>query len=177
MKKSKNTLIVGHADIANAQAEITSGNDGVQGIEVLSDKAEINHFANVILVGKSKKLSPKTVNHVLYEIALHDVDSELYIRLSDNEGGGLHSKEWIKLDDLFTVLDDQSDKPFKSTVLKSVFKGSSANNAGFLAACLRGLLLINPTDKSVFLHVLAPEYAQRRAELLSLVDDSDTSVS
>ncbi|MEZ8709283.1 hypothetical protein AB6H46_23630, partial [Vibrio alginolyticus] len=54
--------------------------------------------------------------------------------------------------------------------LKSVFKGGSANNAGFMAATLRGLLLILPSEKSVFLHVLAPDYEQRRDELMSLVD-------
>ncbi|NMU52940.1 hypothetical protein HKB25_02825, partial [Vibrio parahaemolyticus] len=46
----------------------------------------------------------------------------------------------------------------------------SANNAGFLAACCRGLGLIIQSEKSVFLHVLAPDYEQRRDELLSLVD-------
>ncbi|MBF4217680.1 hypothetical protein C5616_21155, partial [Vibrio anguillarum] len=66
-------------------------------------------------------------------------------------------------------------KPFKSTVFKSVFKGSSANNAGFLAACCRGLGLIIPTEKSVSLHQLAPDYEQRREELLSLVDGETRS--
>lgn len=132
---------------------------------------EVDHFTNIVLDGKAKKLSPKTINHVFYEVSEHDDLKAPYIRLSGNEGGGLHSKEWIALEDIFAVLNEQTDKPFKSTVFKSVFKGGSANNAGFLAACCRGLGLTIPTEKSVFLHVLAPDYEQRRDKILSLVGD------
>ncbi|MEK2122035.1 hypothetical protein WOC09_20440 [Vibrio parahaemolyticus] len=135
------------------------------------EPAEVDHFANVVLEGKAKKLSPKTTNHVFYELSEHDDLNTLYIRLSGNEGGGLHSKEWIKFEDVITVLTEQGDKPFKSTVLKSVFKGGSANNSGFLAACCRGLGLTIQSEKSVFLHVLAPDFEQRRDELLSLVSN------
>ncbi|MGV2989181.1 hypothetical protein ACE1OE_16180 [Vibrio sp. E150_011] len=130
----------------------------------------VDHFANIVLDGKAKKLSPKNQNHVFYELSVHDDLNTLFLRLSGNEGGGLHSKEWVVFEDIVAVLNEQDDKPFKSTVLKSVFKGGSANNAGFMAAALRGLLLILPSEKSVFLHVLAPDYEQRRDELLSLVD-------
>jgi hypothetical protein len=125
---------------------------------------------NVVLEGKGKKLSPKTKNHVFFEVAVSEDDNELYLRLSSNEGGGLHSKEWIKVDSVLELLDQQEQRPFKSTVFKSVFKGSSANNAGFLAASIRaeGLRLIGPSEKSVFLHVVVDDYADRKAELLAL---------
>ncbi|MDF5409666.1 hypothetical protein P3692_24590, partial [Vibrio parahaemolyticus] len=113
--------------------------------------------------------------HVFYEIALHDEENELYIRMTGNQGSGLHSKEWIPLKDITAVLDVQGDKPFKSSVMKCVFSGQSANNAGFMAACCRGLGLIIQSEKSVFLHVLAPDYEQRRDELLSLVGDETKS--
>ncbi|MEZ8789288.1 hypothetical protein AB6D73_18725 [Vibrio splendidus] len=129
----------------------------------------VDHFANIVLEGKAKKLSPKTQNHVFYKLSVHDELNALFLRLSGNEGGGLHSKEWVAFEDIVAVLNEQDDKPFKSTLLKPVFKGGSANNAGFMAAALRGLLLILPSEKSVFLHVLAPDYEQRRDELLSLV--------
>ncbi|HCH0793145.1 hypothetical protein NOK75_00905 [Vibrio parahaemolyticus] len=133
------------------------------------ESADVDHFSNVVLEGKAKKLSLKTTNHVFYELLEHDDLNALYIRLSGNEGGGLHSKEWIKFEDVIAVLTEQGDKPFKSTVLKSVFKGGSANNSGFLAACCRGLGLIIQSEKSVFLHQLAPDFEQRCDELLSLV--------
>ncbi|MFG0386020.1 hypothetical protein [Vibrio sp. GLN_5] len=148
------------------QPEIVEGNEQV----TVTDDNPVDHFTHIVRKGKAKKLSPKTENHVFYEIAIHDEDNELYIRMSGNEGGGLHSKEWIPLKDITAVLDVQGDKPFKSSVMKCVFSGQSANNAGFMAACCRGLGLIIQSDKSVFLHVLAPDYVTIREEILSLVD-------
>ena len=148
------------------QPEIVEGNEQV----TVSDDQPVDHFAHIVREGKAKKLSPKTENHVFYEIAIHDEENELYIRMTGNQGSGLHSKEKIPLKDITAVLDVQGDKPFKSSVMKCVFSGQSANNAGFMAACCRGLGLIIQSEKSVFLHVLAPDYEQRRDELLSLVD-------
>ncbi|MDG2898228.1 hypothetical protein P7M61_27750, partial [Vibrio parahaemolyticus] len=113
------------------QPEIVGENEQV----AVTEELPVNHFTYIVREGKAKKLSPKTENHVFYEIAIHDEENELYIRMSSNEGGGLHSKEWIPLKDITAVLDVQGDKPFKSSVMKCVFSGQSANNAGFLAAC------------------------------------------
>lgn len=148
------------------QPEALEGNEQV----TVTDDNPVDHFTNIVLEGKAKKLSPKTQNHVFYELSVHDDLNTLFLRLSGNEGGGLHSKEWVAFEDVVAVLNEQDEKPFKSTVFKSVFKGGSANNAGFMAAALRGLLLILPSEKSVFLHVLSEDYEQRRDELLSLVD-------
>ncbi|HAV1331802.1 TPA: hypothetical protein JG855_003446 [Vibrio parahaemolyticus] len=148
------------------QPEVIEGNEQA----TVTADSPVDHFTNVVLEGKAKKLSPKTQNHVFYELSVHDDLNALFLRLSGNEGGGLHSKEWVAFEDIVAVLNEQDEKPFKSTVFKSVFKGGSANNAGFMAAALRGLLLILPSEKSVFLHVLAPDYEQRRDELMSLVD-------
>ncbi|EGQ8102149.1 hypothetical protein MWW41_004016 [Vibrio parahaemolyticus] len=148
------------------QPEIVESNEQV----TVTDNQPVDHFTNIVREGKAKKLSPKTENHVFYEIAIHDEEKELHIRMSGNEGGGLHSKEWIPLKDITAVLDVQGDKPFKSSVMKCVFSGQSANNAGFMAACCRGLGLIIQSEKSVFLHVLATDYEQRRDAILSLVD-------
>lgn len=136
-------------------------------------KPKHDHFSNIVLSGKGKKLSPKTDNHVFFDLAKHDEDGELYLRLSGNEGGGLHSKEWVLLQSIIKILDGQGGKPFKSTVLKSVFTGSSANNAGFLGGVLRSseISLITQSGKSVFLHVLAPDFEEKKAKLLELVDD------
>ncbi|HCE4765912.1 hypothetical protein [Vibrio parahaemolyticus] len=152
-----------------ARPEIPESNEQVTVVEELP----VDHFTYIVREGKAKKLSPKTENHVFYEIAIHDEENELYIRMTGNQGSGLHSKENIPLKDITAVLDVQGDKPFKSSVMKCVFSGQSANNAGFMAACCRGLGLIIQSEKSVFLHVLAPDYEQRRDELLSLVDSEN----
>lgn len=149
------------------QHEIVEVNEQV----TVTDDKPVDHFTNIVLDGKAKKLSPKTTNHVFYEIVLHDEENELYIRMTGNEGGGLFSRENIRLTDLMNVLCAQDSKPFKSTVVKSLFKSGSANNSGFLMACCRGLGLIIQSEKSVFLHVLAPDYVTIREEILSLVGD------
>ncbi|EID0061838.1 TPA: hypothetical protein GRI37_10785 [Vibrio parahaemolyticus] len=146
--------------------EVVEGNEQV----TVTDDQPVDHFTHIVREGKAKKLSPKTENHVFYEIAIHDEEKELYIRMSGNEGGGLFSREPIKLVDLVNLLAEQGDKPFKSTVVKSLFKSGSANNSGFLMACCRGLGLIIQSEKSVFLHVLAPDYVTIRDEILSLVN-------
>ncbi|HBC3872842.1 TPA: hypothetical protein KD865_003350 [Vibrio parahaemolyticus] len=147
-------------------AEVVEDNEQV----TVTDDQPVDHFTNIVREGKAKKLSPKTENHVFYEIAIHDEENELYIRMTGNQGSGLHSKEQIPLKDIIAVLDVQGDKPFKSSVMKCVFSGQSANNAGFMCGVCRGLGLIIQSDKSVFLHVLAPDYVTIREEILSLVD-------
>ncbi|CAK3967218.1 conserved hypothetical protein [Vibrio crassostreae] len=148
------------------QPEVLEGNE----LATVVKDGPVDHFTNIALEGKAKKLSPKTENHVFYEIAIHDEEKELYIRMTGNQGGGLHSKEKILLKDITAVLDVRGDKPFKSSVMKCVFSGQSANNAGFMAACCRELGLIIQSEKSVFLHVLSEDYKLRRDELLSFVD-------
>jgi hypothetical protein len=125
----------------------------------------------VISTGKGKKLSPKTENHVFYELAINDDDKALYLRLSGNEGGGLHSKKWITVQSILELLDKQTERDFKSTAFRDLGLGGSSNNAGFLAAVLRSddLGLISASDKSVFLHVLSADYLKNKADLLKLV--------
>ncbi|QUM75086.1 hypothetical protein HWV00_01865 [Moritella sp. 24] len=156
--------------------QVNDDGDGNKNIvESTSEKpneAKHDHFSNIVLSGQGKKLSPKTDNHVFFDLAKHDEEGDLYLRLSGNEGGGLHSKEWIPLQSITTILDEQGQKPFKSTVLKSVLKSLSANNSGFLAGVLRSsdIGLITQSGKSVFLHVLAADYEEKKARLLQLVD-------
>ncbi|MCJ8350848.1 hypothetical protein [Moritella sp.] len=174
------TVVVDDTNVDNTSVELT--NEQVSDVptdKVVEDKPtskkalaedKHDHFSNIVLSGKGKKLSPKTTNHVFFDVAEHDEEGELYIRLSGNEGGGLHSKEWINLSKLFAILDEQVDKPFKSTALKPAFKGASANNAGFLAGVLRSddIGLIIQSGTSVFLHVLAADYEDKKAKLLAL---------
>ncbi|MGY0617140.1 hypothetical protein [Vibrio sp. FJH11] len=153
-------------NVKDKTSEVLNENNDVKPDIQPQSEADITH--EILREGKALKLSPKSTNHVFYEIGRAPVDGELYVRLVGNEGGGLHSKEWIKLSDVLDVLATQEDKPFKSSLLKSVFAGGSANNAGFLAACIRGMELTIKSEKSVFLHVLAPDFDKHRDELLSL---------
>ncbi|URQ87039.1 hypothetical protein J8Z28_03850 [Pseudoalteromonas sp. SCSIO 43088] len=126
---------------------------------------------HVVLVdGKAAKLSTKKRGFVTFTLATCIDSGELELRLTGNDGGGLHSKEWLSVTAIIDVLNVQvTDKPFKSTVFKSVFKGASANNASFLAAVLRSkdINLIVSTEKSQYLHMLPNNYESVREQLLA----------
>ncbi|OUS31294.1 hypothetical protein A9Q98_03205 [Thalassotalea sp. 42_200_T64] len=141
-------------------AESTNSTDGI--------KPDVDPIT-IVSSGKGKKLSPKNENHVFYDIGV-DSDGVLYIRMSGNEGGGLHSKKWITLQSVFDLLDEQADRDFKSTTFKTLELGGSSNNCGFLAAVLRGddLGLLAASDKSIFLHRLSGEYEANKKKLLAL---------
>ena len=128
---------------------------------------------HVVLVdGKAAKLSTKKRGFVTFTLATCIDSGELELRLTGNDGGGLHSKEWLSVTAIVDVLNVQvTDKPFKSTVFKSVFKGASANNASFLAAVLRSkdINLIISTEKSQYLHMLPSNYESVRDQLLAKI--------
>jgi hypothetical protein len=129
-----------------------------------------SHF-KTLLVGHAPKLSSKSSDLIGYEIALNIDDKCRYLRLTSNDSGGLFSKEWVKLDDLYVLLEAmEADKPFKSSVFKSIMKGGSANNVSFLSAVLRSeeIALILKSEKSQFLHVVNPLLINQRDRLSKL---------
>ena len=130
-----------------------------------------NVETHIVLVdGKAAKLSTKNRGFVTFTLATCIDTGELELRLTGNDGGGLHSKEWLSVTSIVDILNVQiADKPFKSTVLKTVFKGASANNASFLAAVLRSkeINLIVSTEKSQYLHMIPNNYESVREQLLA----------
>lgn len=125
----------------------------------------------VILEGKASKLSTKQNGFITFTLATNNENQSLELKLTGNDGGGLHSKEWLPISTILEVLDLQiPDKPFKSTVFKTVFQGASANNASFLAAVLRSkdINLIVSTEKSQYLHMIPKNYESVRDQLLAL---------
>lgn len=130
-----------------------------------------NVETHIVLVdGKAAKLSTKSRGFVTFTLATCIDTGELELRLTGNDGGGLHSKEWLSVTSIVDILNVQiADKPFKSTVLRSVFKGASTNNASFLAAVLRSkeINLIVSTEKSQYLHMLPNNYESVREQLLA----------
>jgi len=124
-----------------------------------------------LMVGFAPKLSTKSTGRVGFELALNSDDKTRYLRLTSNDSGGLFSKEWISLDAIFELLESQQeDKPFKSSIFKSVITGGSANNVSFLAAVLRceEMSLILQSDKSQFLHVVNPLLINQKDRLVKL---------
>ena len=153
--------------------------DSIQTTTVTSNKSSNNIATEtgsnvethaVIIDGKAAKLSTKKRGFVTFTLGTCIDSGELELRLTGNDGGGLHSKEWLSVTAIVDVLNVQvTDKPFKSTVFKSVFKGASANNASFLAAVLRSkdINLIVSTEKSQYLHMIPSNYESVRDQLLA----------
>ena len=116
----------------------------------------------------AEKLSTRSEGLIFYAIGRHEESGELFLKITGNQGGGLHSKEWIALSAIDDVLRSlPADKPFKSSVMKRLFNGGSANNAGFLSAILRsdGLKLVQKADGNPMLHELVPDYLERLGSL------------
>ncbi len=124
-------------------------------------------FQIIIENGTADKLRPKSKGKIYFQLARNQDDKANYLRITGNDGGGLHSREWVALDKVITTLSGQAGHPFKSSALKDCMVGKSANNASFLAAILRSsdINLIKPSEKSTFHHVLADDFEQQAASL------------
>ena len=60
--------------------------------------------------------------------------SEICVRVTKNTGGGMFGKGWVALDEVRPLV---TDKPITSGTLAALFKGGSANSAGFLLAVMK----------------------------------------
>ena len=121
----------------------------------------------LIELGQAEKISPKASGMLTWQLAMSETDNELYLRLLANGSGGLFSKDWISLSKIESVLEVQPTTGFTSGVFRPLFKGASANNAGFLAAVLRSpdICLLEAHPEKLFTHVL---YADWRVRLKTL---------
>jgi len=126
------------------------------------------YYQIIIERGEAAKLSPRAEGKIYFQLARHDQEDRVYVRIDGNDGGGLHTREWIDMMTVVDTLREQADKAFKSTLLKTCIVGKSANNASFLAAILRapGLELIQASEKSPFIHVLTEDFEQAAQAVL-----------
>jgi hypothetical protein len=137
------------------------------------DKVDIDpdRQYQTVLVGQAKALSAKSKGLIGFELALNTDDKCSYLRMTANSNGGLFSKEWINLDAVFALLEQQVlDKPFKSSIFKTIISGKSANNCSFISAVFRSeeLGLILKSEKSQFLHLVNPLLVNQRDRLSKL---------
>lgn len=140
----------------------------VEDVEV--GTVEVKDPFTVIQSGDAAKLGAKSKGKILYDIALNGEDGELYLRIAGLEiQGGLHSKEWILLSDMFKLIESQGDKAWKSQLYRSLFRGMSSNNPPYCAGIIRnGLQLTTRAGSSIYLHQISDDYAKKKAELIAL---------
>lgn len=166
-KELKNSKV--STEIADNSGEINAKLESEHIQEVI--KEDIDTHFKTLLVGFAQKLSSKSKGLIGYELALNTDDKHRYLRLTSNDSGGLFSKEWVKLDDLYAILEPMDcNTSFKSSVFKTIIKGGSANNVSFLSAVLRceEIALIQKSEKSQFQHVINPLLVNQQDRLAKL---------
>ena len=85
-----------------------------------------------------------------------DGSGEIYLKLTSNSGGGFFSSEWISYSAIQKALKAwPADQPITSMALRSLSRGKSANNAGFLCAVLVAEGLLEPVAGKTRVHQLA----------------------
>ena len=85
----------------------------------------------VLKSGTCPSLSGKS--KLTYDIGT-GVASEIAVRITKNTGGGMFGRGWVALDEVRPLV---TDKPITSGTLSALFKGGSANSAGFLLAVMK----------------------------------------
>lgn len=80
-----------------------------------------------------------------YAIGCKD-DKSIYVRLTENTGSGMFSKEWVPLAQIDLLL-SADDKPITSRTIRSLYSGS-VNSAGFLLAVLKDVGLIKNIEEN-----------------------------
>jgi hypothetical protein len=96
----------------------------------------------VLKTGTCPSLSGKS--KLTYEIGAA-ADSSICMRITKNSGAGMFGKGWVELERVHKLV---NDKPITSTTLAPLFKGGSANSAGFLLAVMKQEGLVQPSDRA-----------------------------
>ncbi len=68
--------------------------------------SDVKDYQLLIETGQAEKISPKASGMLTWQLAISEVDNELYLRLVANGCGGLFSKDWISLSKIATVLEN-----------------------------------------------------------------------
>lgn len=94
----------------------------------MKSQAPVKEQSTIQVLKASECSSISGRSNLSYSIG-SDAQKKVFIRITENTGAGLFSKEWTAI-----VLPD--DKAITSGTLNSLFKGKSVNTAGFLLAVL-----------------------------------------
>jgi hypothetical protein len=103
---------------------------------------------------------------ITYEIGVK-ADNSIFIRLTENTGSGMFSKQWVPLTQIIQLL-SVDDKPITSRTIRSLYSGS-VNSVGFLQAVLTDVGLIKNMDENSRSYVRC-DPKKFTAEINSLID-------
>ena len=100
-----------------------------------SQLSNLDPSTRILKIATCPSLSGKST--LTYHIGCN-AQSDIQFRIANNTGGGFFSKEWIALDTILNIFDQQPDnKPIVSLLLYSLFQGKSLNTPAFLLAVLK----------------------------------------
>lgn len=153
----------GTPDEQTAQPEAGNAPETVAPEQALPDPYQV-----LLERGEAAKMSPKSEGKIYFQIARSEEDKRVYLRIHSQDGGGLHSKEWVPAQAIIEALKPHAGQSIKSGILKPLFKSGSANNASFMAAILRApeVGLLEPDPQRQFQHLLAGDFVAKAEALL-----------
>jgi len=98
----------------------------------------------ILKTGECPSLSGKSV--LEYVIGCNN-DNVVYVALAGNSGAGIFNKDWLGLDEIYSLLAHQ--EKVTSGGLHGLFENRSSNSAGFILAVLlkEQVLKISPGNK------------------------------
>ncbi|KWC78943.1 hypothetical protein WL58_21890 [Burkholderia cepacia] len=130
---------------------------------------QTQHAHLLLRSGEARKVGQRSTGAIRYDIVSDGERTKVFIRITGNDGGGYFSRELVDFDKAIdNVASHKDGSPFPSKVFASAFAGKSSNNAGFLAAVLRGEQLLDAAPGSDFQHVISGEWADWKAATLQL---------
>lgn len=119
--------------------------------------------------GIANKLGRNGHGEIHYEILTNTSRKMLFLRLTQNTGGGNHSQELVPFSRAQAVVASiPPDAPIPSRVFRSCFKGRSQNNAGFYCLALRAEGLLAPVEGNRYAHQLAGDWENWVTQTLAL---------
>lgn len=118
--------------------------------------------------GTAKKLGLRSTGSLSYQILADRDYKNLFIALTENDGGGYFSKERVNTFSIEACLDAyKTGAPFPSKALKNAYKSRSSNNAGFLTATLRVLGLTAAAPNADGKHIIAGDWDAWRKKMIA----------
>jgi hypothetical protein len=113
-----------------------------------------NSTIHVVRDGTCPSLSGRS--KLTYEVGT-DAATEVHVRIAKNSGTGYFNRDWVAWDAIRQILQKNLGLPITLNTLTPLFKGTSANNAGFLLAVLKQEGLVRRMeDKPRYYECLGP---------------------
>ena len=120
----------------------------------------------ILKIASCPSLSGKS--NLVYHVGCQG-EGDIHFRIYDNSGGGFYSNEWIAMTEIQHKLSHES--LVRCSTLHPIFKGKSANTAGFVLAVLKheGLVERSKDNPRCYVHTGSDAFA---LEVKGLIESS-----